>query len=270
MRNILLTSVLTTGHSESAGFIGDPNFAAKLGNENISPSKRIHLCEDLYKRYSRLTLSHKNDRPFAIAGLERRLLHSLSAKGGFGLFDDGHDLLPRSLLWKLGKGFSSLIRLSTDGSTYVPSWSWMAYDGGIDFVKVPFGTVEWFPHAVQSPWASDTCYKPDGQNSPVLKAQARPLALDGGEWTAKIGIKIICDNQKSTKIRGEDLMVVVLGKDKECRTVEEATHLVLVITTSGKPLCAKRAKKVYERVGVGRVKGRWLSPGSLEQTVTIC
>ena len=33
----------------------------------------------------------------------------------------------------------------------MPSWSWMVFDGGIDYLRPDFGTYDW--NEVESPWA---------------------------------------------------------------------------------------------------------------------
>jgi hypothetical protein len=49
-------------------------------------------------QYSRLLFSRIEDRPIAIAGLEKRLIGAFGTQGGFGVFAAPDGLLQRSLL----------------------------------------------------------------------------------------------------------------------------------------------------------------------------
>ena len=84
---------------------------------------RIELFQDLYERYSRLTLSFPSDRPIAIKGLESRLIDTFGTTGGYGVFDK---YLHRCLLWqRAGKALKHIEAFR--GGNLVRSWSWMAY-----------------------------------------------------------------------------------------------------------------------------------------------
>jgi hypothetical protein len=96
---------------------------------------KIQLYQDLYERYSNLALSVKTDRPIAIKGLETRLIRTFETVGGYGIFDL---YLHRGLLWQ--RSGDTLDRITSRGER-VPSWSWMAYEGGIRYMDVPLGGV---------------------------------------------------------------------------------------------------------------------------------
>ena len=110
-----------------------------LAKEKKRRALEVEYFQDLYRRYSRLDFTRIEDRPFGIAGLERRLLEAFKTKGGFGIFDDGdkrdHHLFHRSLLWCRGDDEPDSgmvpIRFPGDRDIHVPSWSWMAYKGSI-------------------------------------------------------------------------------------------------------------------------------------------
>jgi len=113
--------------------------------------------QNLYKQYSELDLTNAYDRPVAIDGLQDRILSALRTDGGFGVFDEGKKkgLLRRSLLWHRGNDTLRLrrIKFPTDRAiSVVPSWSWMAYTGGIDYFTLPFGGMDW--EEMQSPWST--------------------------------------------------------------------------------------------------------------------
>ncbi|KAJ9148868.1 hypothetical protein NKR23_g4690 [Pleurostoma richardsiae] len=115
-----------------ASFLGDPNFPQVIALSS-SRGEKIRLYEDLYKQYSRLEFSWLADRAVAIAGLEKRLIRDFN-NGGYGVFDDGRGLLHRSLLWRRGVDQPSLSRIVFPlGRRSAPTWSWMGYNGGIDY-----------------------------------------------------------------------------------------------------------------------------------------
>lgn len=118
----------------------------------------VHLYQDLYAKYSTLAFSRIDDRPIGIAGLEKRLISAFNTYGGYGVFDDGPEggLLHRSLLWHRSSNESTLARIvfSSDRSTSVPTWSWMAYKGAIHYLDLPFDGVEWEGREIRSPWMS--------------------------------------------------------------------------------------------------------------------
>jgi len=130
-------------HSNMAGFLGDPNFRHKAMRANRA--QRTAYFKGLYKQYSRMSFTRYSDHPFAIAGLEKRLQRAFIVKGGFGILDDGDtqdgSFFHQSLLWQCGEErydgeYLVGIEFPNDGRAQVPSWSWMAYQGGIDYLHL--------------------------------------------------------------------------------------------------------------------------------------
>jgi hypothetical protein len=109
---------------------------------------RIRLYEIIYERYSKLAFTKIDDRPVAISGLEKRLLRTFGTVGGYGILEL---YLHRSLLWKrLDK---PLVRINSLRCQRIPSWSWMAYTGAINYMEIPFGKAEW-SEDIQSPFSN--------------------------------------------------------------------------------------------------------------------
>lgn len=223
---------------------------------------KIRLYEDLYRQYTRLEFTRISDRPIAIAGLERRIIRDLNAQGGFGVFDDGRSLFQRSLLWQRGREIPPMTRIPLVPSLPVPTWSWMGYDGGIDFVDLPLGGVYWSPDAIKSPWATErpgTWHTGDGEEFVEMKAWARPVETSSVEMAGPDEVEFVCDTQDTIELDNKDLMYVVVGREKKSKVdIEETAHFVLVITRTKEPLRSKEGEIVCERVGVGHVKGKYL------------
>ncbi|CAG9942612.1 unnamed protein product [Clonostachys rosea f. rosea IK726] len=146
--------------NETASFLGDPDFPQII--MSADKGERILLYQDLYTKYSRLGLSRPTDRAVAIGGLEERILAKLNVSGGWGILDDSlntegqNGLLRRSLLWRRGEEveeLSSIPFAKKAGYPGVPTWSWMAYEGGINYIEPDFGATHW--EELLSPWSSE-------------------------------------------------------------------------------------------------------------------
>ncbi|KAK4212327.1 hypothetical protein QBC37DRAFT_483945 [Rhypophila decipiens] len=167
-------STMTKMTNSLAVLLGDTAFPQVM--MSASKGERILRYQDFYRNYSRLGLTRDHDRPVAIAGLQSRLLKAFGTEGGFGIFDEGPFLrghLGRSLLWVRGDDVEALeeidfpvtlgtITLSSraqddNASTSrdlpgpPPSWSWMAYNGGIDYLDLEFDGIDW-EGGISSPW----------------------------------------------------------------------------------------------------------------------
>lgn len=234
---------LTSPCSKQAAFLGDSDFPRMAGRD--TKGSQIRLFESLYEQYSRLHFTNDHDKPIAIAGLERRLCAAFHTDGGFGVFDI---YLGRSLLWQRATAdVESLTKITFPcGQEHVPSWSWMAYHGGIKFLDPPFAGIEWTSGEYRSPWkmvsvtksrnalsvrdhststlgviARDFSSKPDGSDS----AQSE-MVWDGA-------IAMHCD-----------FKCVVIGKLRAEADRPTQKHYVLILKQSDHG-------DTFERVGVG-------------------
>ncbi|KAH8731712.1 heterokaryon incompatibility protein-domain-containing protein [Phaeosphaeriaceae sp. PMI808] len=117
-------------------FMLDPNFPDRL---LASGDKRtVEFIHFLSEAYSKRHLTKKTDRRIAISGLEARIARARWCQSRYGIFEN---FLHRNLLWQRSDG-DKMERIRYE-SGVVPSWSWMAYDGGIQYMDIPFGDVDW-------------------------------------------------------------------------------------------------------------------------------
>ncbi|KAI0976973.1 heterokaryon incompatibility protein-domain-containing protein [Xylaria arbuscula] len=138
--------------NNQAALLGDPRFP-KVATES-SKGGRIRLYEHLYGQYSRLQFTRIYDRPLAIAGLEQRLIRAFDTQGGYGVFTR---YFGRGLLWQRDTALSQAmkpIHFPKSQKYNVPSWSWMAYEGAITFMELPFGEIDWEETELRSPWST--------------------------------------------------------------------------------------------------------------------
>ncbi|TRX89459.1 hypothetical protein FHL15_009628 [Xylaria flabelliformis] len=232
---------MTRMKNRKASFLGDPNFPRSV--DQFAKGLRIEIFEDLYERYSRLALSYPSDRPIAIRGLESRLINTFGTSGGVGIFDT---YLHRSLLWQRAGDTLKSITSFRDAS--VPSWSWMAYDGPICYLTVPFGEVTWCENII-SPFSKGGSRRSDKVIAPS------PLELEAPVWNlidAEGGQRILDDPSRALDW---PIQCVILGKSKMPLVDESQIHWVLLVHL--KEIANNIA--IYERVGVGVLRKRHIA-----------
>jgi len=253
-------TVTHTSSSKLASFLGDPNFPSKLSGKLVGTDRgeRIRFYEDLFQTYSRLDFTRVTDRPIAISGLEQRMLRDLGSRGGFGIFDDGRSLLPRSLLWQRGHEVGSLKRFDHGTGLRLPSWSWMAYDGPIDFMDLPLGEVDWLEDEVRGPWAeggATSAQDTIAAGGKGLTAVARPFTQEPVHDDEDDDSEIILDGDENTGTHEwRDWRCIVVGTRRVPRggrmtPVEGRTHYFLIVAPVGE------GSGDYTRIGVGRMAG---------------
>jgi hypothetical protein len=258
-----------------ADFLGDPRFPDKA-MRNTSRALKIEYFQGLYKQYSRLDFTRYEDRPIAIAGLEKRLRNAFATHGGFGIFDDGdrsqldNGLFHRSLLWKRseedvhedehrGQGAVSHwlepIVFPPERDMHVPTWSWMAYKGAIDYMDPPYGTADWETTEITPPWTQ-------GQKAPTdLVPLGRQVALqavvrDFNVAGSRAGeVKLVYDRERTKGSNGQRAQCVVVAKSKERKAENSKSHFVLLVTETQ---FSTAGTKVYERAGVGVMLGLFI------------
>jgi hypothetical protein len=223
--------------------LGDPNFPKIL-----NPAKRgeriLHF-QELYQQYSRLELSSDYDRPTAIDGLQQRLLRTMAVDGGFGILHDcrSHGLLCRSLLWHRGEDTVRLkpIKFPNDRE-HVPSWSWMAFSGGIDYFPLTWNGYDW--ERIQPPWPRPAGAAP----SNVFSGKMRAFDYSMPECS------IVFDD--CTTPPSSEAMAFLLSIEKTPKHIDDKKHYILVVKP--KKARGQDGGTMYERIGAGYVLGRCL------------
>jgi hypothetical protein len=255
---------LTHHHSNLAAFLGDPDFPQILSD--ATQGAKIRRYQRLYREYSRLGLSKSFDRPTAIDGLQQRLLRTMRVKGGYGVFDEGltRGLLRRSLLWRRGTDTHSLSRIHFPPESvvsYAPSWSWMAYTGGIDYLEPEFSSYEW--EDLVSPWSSN--------RTPIVSTNPATanIALVATAREYDLGVAVPGEGELIFDTPGGSsqpkTLCVVLGKARGSPNPETQRHYILVVAAmAGQD---RVGSKVYERIGVGYLPGKCISPSDCSITI---
>ena len=97
----------------------------------------MRLIFTIFEDYSKRHLTKKTDRVVAISGLHTSIANSLDCPGRYGVFEP---FLHQNLLWQALDSEMQRIDYPTEE---VPSWSWMAYTGAVQFIKTRFYFVKW-------------------------------------------------------------------------------------------------------------------------------
>lgn len=260
---------LTKAYNLRESFLGDPRFPQKL--VSTLRATRILEYESLYSRYSRMALADPSNRPVAIAGLERLMNNNLSIESVFGVLDDNDTILRRTLLWRRGKEVSTLPRITFPEGHFmmVPSWSWMAYDGGIDYLDIPLGVgwnadevrISWSPSTATALAAADQAYNDD--NEYHLTAMARNFLP---QITPPMGYEIIYDQPERRADRA--LLCIVMGRklgDTNQPRADTDVHYVLIVTPKD-----SSDSGLFERVGVGSVPSTNIDFAQPATSVRVC
>jgi hypothetical protein len=164
----------------------------------------------------------------------------VETNGGHGVLEI---FLRRGLLWKRQDSRLKCINFSVKTGEEktvldpVPSWSWMAYDGAIEYMDVPLEGADWdqWERDVISPWTSS---KDDGSTSNELQCLVRGIA------PLQPGARVFLDDQ-SRLFKGS-FKCVVVGSSKGSQQASNPTYYVLIVASVG-----SEEDNVYVRAGVG-------------------
>lgn len=207
--------------------------------------------QGLFSQYSRLGLTRDYDRFTAIAGLQKRLLNmpSMKLQGNYGIFDNHEPgLLRRCLLWHRSLDNKTMTRIKYPKEQEVPSWSWMAFSGAIDYFPLTFGGFAW--QDLHASWPSSD----NAASRTSIKAKVQTMDLTKVKpFEALIVLDI------PTDVDQDQMMAVALGIEEGETAIEDRKHYVLVVVS--KHLWGH---KLYERVGAGYVPGRCFIGGVMD------
>lgn len=118
-------------------FTLDPNFPSRLLESGTQ--RTLDCISFIFQEYSKRDLTVPSDRCVAISGLVDRIASALRCHSRYGIFQK---YLHRNLLWRASHHKMNEIAYDY----HIPSWSWMAYGGGIQFMDIPLGKVDWTDH----------------------------------------------------------------------------------------------------------------------------
>jgi hypothetical protein len=151
----------------------------------------------------------------------------------------------------------TLKRITSFRGERVPSWSWMAYDGGVKYMDIPLGGAI---------WAEDK-----DMTSP-FKVKNEDNPEDGGERGLEAWICDIVELQSRQLIMDEPgrsfsqpLRCVIVGRSNQAEGEENQIHYAIIVSF----VTRKEGVEVYERVGVGFLDRQHIVLGDREAKVRI-
>jgi hypothetical protein len=168
-------------------------------------------------------------------------MEALNSRGGYGTFQSNNkkrDYFHRGLLWQ--RSGATLKRIKFHPNDKVPTWSWMAFHGGIRYMNVPFLDIEKAKDIV-SPFQDikpGILYTDMKFEKPAeLHAPIRTLIVD----TAG---SIIWDDPNRKLAR--PLKCIIIGKSVKERVDGQRTHYAMIVSFIG----VEEGVEIYERAGV--------------------
>lgn len=258
--------MLTVWCSAEAAFVGDPNFPAYALRHDNGRANRIWLFTKLFEQYSTRAFSHPKDRPVAIDGLIQRMNEYFEESCVAGLF---RGFWGRCLLWKraditpamraidfsLSESNTSGLEVPVPrrGHKAAPSWSWMAYEGGITFLPVPGGSLAWntkiklpFVHQGRTSWIATSRFN----DSVALQCEAFDFDISSAYTETEAYFQ--CDGGDG--LPPDTAKCVIVGSHKQFENSEGRQHYVLLVQR--RP--GSSSAKSYTRIGVGHMLGKFI------------
>ncbi|KAH6667670.1 heterokaryon incompatibility protein-domain-containing protein [Halenospora varia] len=220
-------------------FLLDPIFPKRL--HEAGPERTVDFINSLLENYSKRILTEPTDRLIAISGLQTRIARTLGCQERYGILER---FLCRNLLWQR----YDEQKIERIHNLKVPSWSWIAYQGGIRFIDVPFeqSDIRWNNDIRFDHWRKDTLIGSLGKfwKCTIKQKEIQHAILDSRG--TEIGW-LQFDVEDSTDI---DLQrFIVIGRTGKGSSIE---YYVLVVRPMG-------SGGEYERVGIGLIQASHVS-----------
>ncbi|RDL35913.1 uncharacterized protein BP5553_06525 [Venustampulla echinocandica] len=240
--------------NDKIAFLGDANFPNYTIRLESTVGEQIDLFIDLFQRYTRLNFSHPEDRPIAIDGLIERLTEAFKTQSLAGLFET---FWGRCLLWRRADGVKLLKKIPRGPHTrkIPPTWSWMAFEGEISFVKPEGGQVYWNDPDVILPFGKRTqaSWLRTSQLKCSMAIQAKALDFEIAPGAGGSEALIFYDGGKV--VTSASTKCVIIGSEKQqASDAGTKKHYVLIV----KAISDAHGTTPYERVGVGYLLGKFI------------
>jgi len=165
-------------------------------------------------------------------------------------------------LWQRGE--DSLKRIAYPEGRKVPSWSWMAHAGSIEYMQIDFEQVE---------WNIDIKVSSEGVLKILVRSFQRCISKE--ENLACTVVDDMSDQRGWIRFDGictvdiRTLKCVIIGVEKWAVTNDkkrwnDGKHCYIIVV---QPTCKGQVFGEYERVGVGYVDGRYISVEGVESRI---
>jgi hypothetical protein len=235
----------------------DPQFPTRLLKSGYQ--RTVEFIHFLFEEYSKRGLTEKTDKCVAVSGLENRIARVKKCQSRYGVFQP---YLHRNLLWQRS-GDEKMERIKYETQN-VPSWSWMAYDGGIQFMDIPFGGVDWTVNLRFNKKHSYRWFNRKAKHALVTDIGVfRNCSLEERDMNY-----VILDSSRAERgwiwydvEASEELhavLCVVVGREPLKNDLEQMKYYILVVRPISVDSMDSRDSE-YTRVGVGWVQGDYVT-----------
>lgn len=119
-----------SNHGSTKYFEQDPFFPERLFSSGYGET--LKFIQNIIVDYSSRGITDNTDIVVVLSGLENRISRALGCKTIYGIFGL---YLHRTLLWK--RSGEEMERIAYKNHCKVLSLSWMAYNGGVEFLEEP-------------------------------------------------------------------------------------------------------------------------------------
>jgi hypothetical protein len=131
----------------------------------------------------------------------------------------------------------------------------MAYTGGIDYLQPDFGNFEWAD--LQSPWSPNAPCNASSTDASIANIALGAKVREYNHGAALSGEGEVIMDRPGGTLQSKTLCVV-LGKAEGSQFVETQKHYLLIVAVTANR--DRNGERLYERVGVGWLPGKCLSP----------
>ncbi|KAJ3553983.1 hypothetical protein NPX13_g10738 [Xylaria arbuscula] len=221
---------LTCQNPSKKYFRLDPKFPNRLRRSGWVAT--LEFLQSLLEDYTRRDISIQTDRAVAISGLMTRIGKALPSRIHHGITEW---YLHRTLLWHRLSG-QKMERIDY-GLSKVPSWSWMAYKGAIEFVPDKFGDL-WL--------IKDLAFDADFLTATVWEFTDRRMKMEAEEnvMQYRLGKGWVSLDEEAALTMLPDVVVVA-----RCKTTKPGNCRYYVLFVR-----LKESGDVYERIGMGMLQ----------------
>ncbi|VUC31483.1 unnamed protein product, partial [Clonostachys rosea] len=226
-------------------FILDPYFPSRLRKAGYY--RCLQFIQSLFEEYSKCGLTYKSDRDIAIRSLLERMGRELATDVGYGII---RCFIGSLLIWKrTAKDLTSPIDFEP---RTVPSWSWMAYDGSIEFIDK-------FRYKLRIPQATDLEFAQDGKELKVKIRKFQNCRLEENMRDNEFTVKTVDGTTEKVGSMWYDMMdqiefnsCVVAGVDGTGSAVNDQKRYFVIMVQ-------QMPGGGYRRLGAGEVDDGYLS-----------
>ncbi|KAK2468232.1 hypothetical protein H9L39_19878 [Fusarium oxysporum f. sp. albedinis] len=244
---------LTYMRNEKSSFRSDPEFPRSITERG--EEARVKLFQSLFAEYSNFGLTKETDRPVAIDSLARELAKAFGTNVRYGIFEY---YLHRSLVWRRSQNIP-MARIPCPAGQALPSWSWMAYHGQIDYSEIQDVAWDKSVQFVEGKAGNEASNAASNQEANGYVLEARVKRFQDCEIKPE-GLEHVIRNEHGDEVvhlwfdqerEGSiEIRCAIMGREKRAKGGKRK-YYVLVVTEDPE-------SGLWARVGMGSIEQRFI------------